>query len=106
MHSETGHGGTGARGTAPGTGLAEIVWQRFSVSFDYPLAPGNPPLADMLARSEPAKRHRCLVYLHDNLARPVLAAEIGTALTMHAARWPRAREGANERAGEGTGGTG
>ena len=82
-------------GTAHGTGQADIAWQRFSVPFDYPVAftrglfaPGNPLLADMLARREPAKRHRCLVFLDDNLARarPGLAAGIEAYAAAHASR--------------------
>ena len=82
-------------GTGHATGQADIAWQRFSVPFDYPVAftrrlfaPENPLLADMLARREPAKRHRCLVYLDDNLARarPGLAAEIEAYAAAHAAR--------------------
>ena len=62
------------RTDAPAT--AEIAWQRFSVPYDYPVAftrglfePANPLFADMLARREPDKRHRCMVYVDDGLAR-------------------------------------
>ena len=100
MHTEPATPGI-APGTAPaeveaaGTACADIHWQRFSVPFDYPVAftrglfaPGNPLLADMLARREPAKRHRCLFYLDDNLARarPALAGEIEAYAAAHAAR--------------------
>ena len=57
------------------TATAEIAWQRFSVPFDFPVAftrglfdPANPLLADMLARREPDKRHRALVYVDDGVA--------------------------------------
>jgi 3-dehydroquinate synthase len=82
-------------GSLSATGAAEIAWQRFSVPYDYPVAftrglfdPANPLLADMLARREPAKRHRCLVFLDDNLgrARPGLAAAIESYADAHAAR--------------------
>lgn len=75
--------------------VAQIAWQRFSVPYDYPVAftrglfaPGNPLFADMLARREPAKRHRCLVYLDDCLARarPALMAEIAAYADAHADR--------------------
>ena len=84
-----------APGAAPDTGRAEVAWQRFSVPFDYPVAftrglfaPSNPLLADMLARREPQKRHRCLFYLDDNLARarPGLVAEIEAYAAAHARR--------------------
>ncbi len=83
---------------ATGTGIGivpEIAWQRFSVAYDYPVAftrglfdPANPLLADMLARREPAKRHRALVYLDDNLARarPDLPAAIAAYAAAHSAR--------------------
>ena len=55
-----------------------VAWQRFSVPFEYPVAftrgvlrPDNALLADLLARREPLKRHRCLVFVDDG----VLAAE-------------------------------
>ncbi len=94
MTSKPGTAGT-APGSAPATQGADIHWQRFSVPFDYPVAftrrlfaPGNPLFADMLARREPAKRHRCLVYVDDNLARarPGLAAEIEAYAAAHAPR--------------------
>ena len=54
----------------------EMVWQRFSVPYEYPVAftrgafePKNTLMADMLALREPAKCHRVLVYLDDGLAR-------------------------------------
>jgi 3-dehydroquinate synthase len=80
---------------APPGGRADIAWQRFSVPFDYPVAftrglfaPANPLLADMLARREADKRHRCLVYLDDNLARarPGLIDEIEAYAAAHPGR--------------------
>jgi 3-dehydroquinate synthase len=80
---------------APLIGAADIAWQRFSVPFDYPVAftrglfaPDNPLLADMLARREPAKRHRALVCIDDNLARarPGLVAQVEAYAAAHQAR--------------------
>lgn len=91
MDTET--SAAGKAETAPATRPTEIAWQRFSVPFDYPVAftrglfaPDNPLLADMLARRETGKRHRCLVYLDGNLARarPGLAAEIEAYAAAHA----------------------
>ncbi len=55
-----------------------VHWQRFSVPFEYPVVftsnifePANMALIDTLARLEPEKRHRCLVFVDDGL----LAAE-------------------------------
>ena len=66
----------GARTTVTAALSAEVAWQRFSVPYEYPVAftrglfsPNNPLLAEMLARREPDKRHRALVYLDDGLAR-------------------------------------
>ena len=60
--------------TAPAD--TQLYWQRFSVPYEYPVAftrglfrPSNPLFADVLALREPAKRHRCLVYVDDGLAR-------------------------------------
>jgi 3-dehydroquinate synthase len=65
--------------------LGEAYWQRFTVSYDYPVIftrglfqVHNQALADALARREPDKRHRCLVLLDAGMAaaRPGLADEI------------------------------
>jgi 3-dehydroquinate synthase len=80
---------------SPGTGAVDIAWQRFSVPYEYPVAftrrlfdPGNPLLADMLARREPDRRHRALVFLDDNLARarPDLAPAIEAYAAAHGDR--------------------
>ncbi len=64
---------------------ASVHWQRFEVPYEYPvyfteglLRPDNPVLADALARREPERRHRCLVFFDDGLlrSRPGLAREI------------------------------
>src|SRR5690606_28783796 len=74
---------------------ASIAWQRFSVAWDYPVAftrnlfdPANPLLADMLARREPEKRHRALVFVDDGLARarPDLLAWIEGYAATHESR--------------------
>jgi 3-dehydroquinate synthase len=62
--------GLAARGLLEGA-----YWQRFTVSYDYPVVftrglfrTDNPALADALARSEPDKRHRCLIFLDGGMA--------------------------------------
>lgn len=74
---------------------ADIVLQRFAVTYEYPVAftqglfdPGNPLLADTLSRQELSRRHRCLVFLDDGVAqrRPGLPEEIGAYARHHAAR--------------------
>ncbi|MEM7058205.1 MAG: 3-dehydroquinate synthase [Pseudomonadota bacterium] len=71
---------------------AEIHWQRFSVPYDYPVAftrglfdPKNPLLVDMLARREADTRHRCLIYVDDQLVRgmPGLVGGIEAYVTAH-----------------------
>lgn len=54
-----------------------LVWQRFSVPFEFPVAftegvfdPENALLADVLALREPDKRHRCLVFVDEGLLGP------------------------------------
>jgi 3-dehydroquinate synthase len=84
------------------TGLTEdstertaVYHQRFAVSYDYPVYfterlfdPANPVLVEALARREPAKRHRCLVFIDGGLlaARPGLAGEVEAYARHHAAR--------------------
>lgn len=53
---------------------SEVVWQHFTVSYDYPVAftrgvfkADNPLLAETVARKEPGKRHRCLVVIDEGL---------------------------------------
>ena len=69
--------------------------QRFAVTFDYPVVftrgvfeVANPVFADMLARREPAQRHRCLVVVDDGVlaARPGLGEEIQRYAAAHADR--------------------
>ncbi len=72
---------------------ADGVMQRFSVAYEYPVVftsrlfdPANPVLAETLARLEPGRRHRCLVFLDDGLAacRPTLAEDISAYARHHA----------------------
>lgn len=72
-----------------------LVWQRFAVPFEFPVAfdegvfrPENSLLADILARREPDKRHRCLIFLDEGLlaARPNLSAEIEAYAAAHGNR--------------------
>jgi len=69
--------------------------QEFAVTFRYPVVftsglfdPANPVLVDTLARHEPDKRHRCIVFVDDGLlaARPTLADDICAYAAHHGAR--------------------
>jgi 3-dehydroquinate synthase len=69
--------------------------QRFTVSYEYPVhfteglfEPANPLLADIVARHEPERRHRCLVFIDEGLlgARPALPDEIAAYARHHGAR--------------------
>ena len=62
-----------------------VYVQRFTVAYEYPVyfterlfAPENRALVDTIARLEPARRHRCLVFVDDGLvaARPELSRQI------------------------------
>jgi 3-dehydroquinate synthase len=68
--------------------------QRFSVAYEYPVCftervfdPGNPLLAEVLARLEPERRHRCVAFIDDGVleARPGLVDEIAGYARHHAA---------------------
>ncbi len=76
-------------------GEDSVHWQRFAVAFDFPVHftrglfdPSNPVLAETLARLEPARRHRCLVFLDDGLlaVRPQLVEEIAAYAEAQAGR--------------------
>lgn len=76
-----------------GSGASAVHLQRFSVAYDYPVVfteglfrPGNPILARTLARLEPDRRHRCLVFVDAGLLdlRPGLADEIRRYAQAHA----------------------
>lgn len=69
--------------------------QRFTVAYEYPVLftrglfrPENPALAATIARLEPERRHRCLVFLDDGLlqVRPGLADEIRAYAAHHRER--------------------
>ncbi len=72
-----------------------LHWQRFHVPFEYPvyfteglLAAGNEVLAQAVARIEPDKKHRCLIFIDDGLvaARPGVCDELVAYATHHAER--------------------
>jgi len=67
--------------------------QRFTVAYEFPVCftrglfePSNRTLVDTLCRLEPAKRHRCLVFLDAGVgqALPSLAADIAAYAKAHA----------------------
>ncbi len=67
--------------------------QQFTVAYDFPVyfterlfVPENSVLVETLARREPEKRHRCLVFIDDGVlsARPALKAEIMAYADHHA----------------------
>ena len=69
--------------------------QRFTIAYEYPVHftervfdPANPVLVDVLARHEPERRHRCVVFVDDGLleARPGLVEEIVGYARHHATR--------------------
>ncbi len=73
----------------------KLYWQRFSVPYEYLVAftrhlfaPENPLLADVVARREAGKRHKCLVYVDDGLARarPGMIPAIAAYFDAHVAR--------------------
>jgi 3-dehydroquinate synthase len=60
--------------------------QRFTIGYEYPVHftervfdPANPVLVEVLARHEPERRHRCVVFVDDGVldARPGVVEEIG-----------------------------
>jgi 3-dehydroquinate synthase len=74
---------------------ASTILQAVEVRFDYPVVftrgafePGNPALADALARKEPARRHRFFAVLDAGVAAawPRLAADVAAYAAHHAAR--------------------
>jgi 3-dehydroquinate synthase len=77
-----------ARGEAP-------YLQRFSVAYEYPVhfttglfTPDNPVLVEAVSRLEPAKRHRCLVFIDDGLveATPSLPQDVTAYMRHHVER--------------------
>lgn len=88
--AESGTEGRAAQIAAP---AASVHLQRFTVAYEYPVVfteglfrPVNPVLAQTLARLEPDRRHRCLVFLDEGLltVRPGLADEIRAYARHHA----------------------
>ena len=75
-----------ARGTSAAKARDEDVHvQRFTITYEYPvhftdglLRPDNPTLAQALARLEPDRRHRCIVFVDDGITavRPGIGDEI------------------------------
>ncbi|MGI9504312.1 MAG: 3-dehydroquinate synthase, partial [Geminicoccaceae bacterium] len=72
--------------TQPALG-GDVAWQRFQVTFDFPVhftrglfQQNNPVLVETLARLEPEKRHRCLIFVDDG----VLSAAPGLKSTIMA----------------------
>jgi 3-dehydroquinate synthase len=72
---------------------SSLYLQRFAVNYEYPVHftnglfdPANTILRDTLTRLEPARRHRCLVFVDDGFlaARPSLLAEIEAYASAHA----------------------
>lgn len=72
-----------------------VECQRFAVEYAFPVAftermfdPENPILAEAVSRLEPAKCHRCIVFVDDGLlaARPSLSGEITDYMARHAER--------------------
>lgn len=73
-------------------GTTSVYQQEFFVPYSFPVVftrglfrEANPAFRDALARLEPGKRHRCLVFLDDRLeeARPQLAGEIAAYFAAH-----------------------
>ncbi len=69
--------------------------QRFTIGYEYPVHftervfdPANPVLVEVLARHEPERRHRCVVFVDDGVldARPGLVEEIVGYARHHATR--------------------
>ncbi len=72
-----------------------LVWQRFSVPYQYPVAflrglfrPENPLFTEIVARDDIAKRHRCLFIVDEGLATaaPDLEKSITDYFAAHAAQ--------------------
>ncbi len=76
------------------TESGEMIWQRFSVPYEFPVAfseglfePSNTLLVETLALREVDKRHRCLVFIDEGVAKasPSLATQIEAYAAAHPA---------------------
>lgn len=76
------------------TDSGEMIWQRFSVPYEFPVAfseglfdPANTLLIETLALREMDKRHRCLVFVDEGVAKasPDLVANIEAYAAAHSA---------------------
>lgn len=81
--------------TATDVENGDMIWQRFSVPFEFPVAfsaglfdPANRLLIDTLALREPDKCHRCLVFIDEGVAKasPSLIANIQAYAAAHVDR--------------------
>ena len=75
--------------------LPKVLRQKFEVSYEYPVYflrnlfdPAETALIDAITRYEADKRHRCMVFLDDGLARarPCLVQQIERWFSAHSAR--------------------
>jgi len=73
----------------------EVSWQRFQVAYEFPVhftrglfSPNNPVLVETLARLEPNKLHRCLVFIDDGVlsSNPALKSAVMTYAEEHGDR--------------------
>jgi 3-dehydroquinate synthase len=78
---------------AKARGEPAVHVQRFTITYAYPvhftdglLRPDNPTLVQTLARLEPDRRHRCVVFVDDGIiaARPEIVEEISGYAAAHA----------------------
>lgn len=79
-----------AMSKATDTGTSAVHLQKFSVDYEFPVhftdglfSVDNPVLRDTLCRLEPAKRHRCIVFLDDGLTAAM--ADLGEQISDYAA---------------------
>lgn len=72
---------------------SQMIWQRFSVPYEFPVAfsqglfdPANTLLINTLALREPEKRHRCLIFVDEGVAKatPDLISDIEAYAAAHA----------------------
>jgi 3-dehydroquinate synthase len=77
---------------APAREETSVHVQRFTITYEYPvhftdglLRPDNPTLVQTLARLEPDRRHRCIVFVDDGIlaGRPEIVDEITAYASAH-----------------------